>query len=295
MLRKSAAIEQLVLHEHRYCSRRPRNDGLDEYSPESEHGTQIDFLVEWLKAAEDNDKVSIKICLASRELGMIHSKLFEFPRCKIHEWTQESIAMLAENKIRPLAPSPETTILSQADWDKLIEKVSTLSEGVFIWVILALDEFPARATEGASVDESLAFFQSLPKELDDLYVRILDKIRDTNLTAAMNYFQLLGLDIRQGLKVRTYENNKLANQTLSFEEFAIASQYPRTSISRDFLSQKTMITWLTTLYNATTIRVRGCCGGMVQISSSKTKPSFKGKVNCNVVDWLHITAKKSSQ
>lgn len=120
--------------------------------------------------------ITFKIFLTSRPSPKIEQGLQGRPTIVLEYETQKAIIEYVNNETKRIA----TTIL-HCDHNELAFVSSYLikwAEGVFVWVRLVLIELDERATEGfCSVAELEALLLSIPKDLRQLYERIMTKIQ----------------------------------------------------------------------------------------------------------------------
>jgi hypothetical protein len=162
-------------------------DGLDEC--DGDQRSHIQFLTSWLAI---RGPFVLKICLASRPLLEIDIRLAAYPGLRIHDWTRNDISAYVIDRLNRSATllqqhseGPQTLIQPS-----LIDSIVRNASGVFLWVAL-VDELIIGLEEGDAEFELQKRLDALPRDLKDLYARILDKVSVHNLHDTINYFSLL--------------------------------------------------------------------------------------------------------
>ncbi|KAF4345552.1 hypothetical protein FBEOM_502 [Fusarium beomiforme] len=80
--------------------------------------------------------------------------------------------------------------LEEGDWIKVVtEKIQSLSCGVFLWVVLMVDDILASYDEGASLLRLIRQVERTPRELEDLYIRMLTFTRSSERQLAGRMLQ----------------------------------------------------------------------------------------------------------
>lgn len=142
-------------------------DALDEHT-----GSHIEMLrlLDTLVASSDPETVQVKLILASRPETQFLDWLQDHPGFRIHDHTASDIKLYARGRVR--------TELSQRhimEKTELIEvvlgRISSLAQGVFIWVRLVMDELTQGIQEGDNVEELNDILEDIPVELEDIYTR----------------------------------------------------------------------------------------------------------------------------
>lgn len=153
-------------------------DGLDEYEdfaqerPETHELTNevVDFLMDL------NSKFGAKLCVSSRPMPYFGDKFNNCPRLKMQELTQPDIDLYIEQ--RPLS-SPalqRTREIEPEVIGKLIVDLKTKARGVFLWVVLVVEQLVRTAQYNPQVSAILKVFDSLPEDLNKLYDTIQNQI-----------------------------------------------------------------------------------------------------------------------
>jgi hypothetical protein len=165
------AFKILIRHstftKHRFCF---FIDGLDEYDSDAvDHTTLATNLRSWA-CGED-----IKICVSSRphlEFHQVFSGSSD-RRIHLHELTRYDIYLYSCHMIEQAMAS--TGI--QDDYLSLINKVVDRSDGVFLWAWLVVRLLMAGILRQDPINTLLSTLDTTPKELNDLYTRLLDSLQ----------------------------------------------------------------------------------------------------------------------
>lgn len=163
----------------------------------------------------------------------------------------------------------------------LTAKITTKAEGVFLWVTL-VTEFLIVDIESCKPQRQIfATLQKLPKDLQQLYIKILDHIPEDVANDTINYLEIL-------LQKETFH----LQRPMSLEEFSIAADEPENALGCSFASEDEEYDWISGLYNDTTHRIRARCRGLVEITAPDyRKPSIRKNEKSQNVRFVHITVK----
>lgn len=138
-------------------------DGLDEYTGNS---SELARSLITLK-----DDTGMKICLASRPESSFISLFKDYPTLRMQDYNASSIRAhmneaieLRRHRFRSTFPSP------------LKIKIVKDARGVILWARFAIDHLIDGCDEGLTDQELEKRLNDLPKEIEELYQRILDKL-----------------------------------------------------------------------------------------------------------------------
>jgi hypothetical protein len=146
-------------------------DALDEHS--GDHGRLL-AVIRRLEQKDATDTVILKICVSSRpEPGFVVA-FASCPQFKVHHHTRDDIARYAQGCLKS-SSNASTAELDVAQLEKLGAEVTKKADGVFIWVRLVIQELVEEFVNGSSFTQLWQLLSTLPKELKDLYSRILQK------------------------------------------------------------------------------------------------------------------------
>ena len=172
-------------------------DALDEYNGNCE--TIANFLHS-IAAAVDTSLTRLKICFSSRPLQVFLDKFRNVPGFDIHAHTVEDINLVIHSK---MSQNSRMSQYMQAENHKdrlltveLASKISSKAEGIFLWVILVLDELLEEFTEGESLRGLMKKLDCLPAKLEDFYQHTLDRLPSKYLNDNMLIFEVLRCAIK---------------------------------------------------------------------------------------------------
>lgn len=138
-------------------------DGLDEFE-----GSGAD-LVETLHSLQD--RTGFKLCFASRPYQIFETNFCNYPNLVMQDHNDGSIKMYANARWRSERLGLQAG-LPNAFTDRICEKAS----GVFLWARLATDELLQDLLRGKSIVALQNQLDEMPKEVEDMYQRILDRV-----------------------------------------------------------------------------------------------------------------------
>ncbi|KAM0248141.1 hypothetical protein ACHAQJ_009586, partial [Trichoderma viride] len=113
--------------------------------------------------------------MASRPVTQLEARRDQFHNfIKLEDETRSDIYNFAHSLLYGL---DSTHLLAQAT-----AYIVDNAQGVFLWVKLISEELITSHEEGYSEEEIFEFLQQLPTELGDLYARMLEKMKENNLS-----------------------------------------------------------------------------------------------------------------
>ncbi|KAI0846193.1 hypothetical protein F5Y00DRAFT_244722 [Daldinia vernicosa] len=135
-------------------------DGLDEI--QDDERLQVIELVEFFKTIP-----SVKACVTSRPERLFVQSLGQHPYLRVQELTEQAIRSYVENALGKYEGACE---VSESDYDSLPAHIVRKSEGVFLWVAMALKDL-IRGVEkhGDSWELLKQRIEMYPPNLDELY------------------------------------------------------------------------------------------------------------------------------
>ncbi len=148
-------------------------DGLDEY--EGSYRDLVDLFKDVESRLGANERPRVKICLASRPEPVLIVLLNESAGFRMQDCNASSISLYVSRRLEPIL---ETDAGSEVR--RLAERTSKMAEGIFLWAILATDDVIEQWACGTPFFEIEKGLQSLPTDLDDMYTRILGRIKSNH-------------------------------------------------------------------------------------------------------------------
>ncbi|KAK7999683.1 hypothetical protein PG990_012283 [Apiospora arundinis] len=196
-------------------------DGLDEYqvTRSADRSDLVDRLLNLTNSQPD----TFKLCVSSREENPFMDAFSESNRLYLHELTKSDIGKYVEARLQHIGNSQEH--------QKLVSLITNKAEGVFLWVVLVVQEIRKRSDDGASFPNLLKEIESLPNDMNQLLQRVLDIINQ-NDPIHFSYVVII-LQFLKGLHDRSKSTLQFDLEDFSFLEnyevdsrFAQSSQFP---------------------------------------------------------------------
>ncbi|KAF7940040.1 uncharacterized protein EAE98_000167 [Botrytis deweyae] len=238
-------------------------DGLDEY--EGDYWEIAEYFIELCESKH------AKFCLSSRpEIAFLD--IFRcMPQLKLHDLTESDITNYVRDRLENNLQMRILMKNTPSDASALITEVVGDGDGVFLWVRLVVNSLLNGLRKRDDISTLRARLRETPKEIDDLYDRILSSIDRIHMIEASKIFQLeLGANV---ILSKSTFLNLYAAYKLSFKSFNQAVIGDETSCFRQ-MSLEDCGEDL-----AHVLRTR--CGGLLELAKST------GKVN-----YIHRTARE---
>ena len=145
-------------------------DGLDEF--EGREDTVIKIMTDLA------DQNHVKVCLSSRPLPMFEEAFNGRPSLRLQDLTFHTIREYAKKQLSPQIQ--KRAVLNKNDGDlaeKLLTSIVERADGVFLWAIIAIRDVGDGLRGFADMNELTQTVESLPSELESLYMRMLHRIK----------------------------------------------------------------------------------------------------------------------
>ncbi|KAK7985567.1 hypothetical protein PG988_003189, partial [Apiospora saccharicola] len=141
-------------------------DGLDEFwvTRSADRRDLVDYLLDLTNSLPE----TFKLCVSSREENPFMDMFLESNRLYLHELTKSDMKAYAKERLQSTGTLQER--------HELISAITNKAEGIFLWVALVVEEIRIRSDEGARFSRLLQLIESLPPDLDQLFLRTLDNI-----------------------------------------------------------------------------------------------------------------------
>lgn len=141
-------------------------DALDEYDGNP------DFIAAFLSSLTNkaHRRTQVRICFSSRPWDAFVQEFSGFPGFKIHEHTEGDIRAYCMDIISSHRPDAIEPLAG------LLPEIVRRAQGVFLWVRLVLDDLTRTVRDVERVVDLQKVLESLPDELDDYYVTIVNRI-----------------------------------------------------------------------------------------------------------------------
>lgn len=145
--------------------------------------------------------VNVKVCLSSRPLLIFEEAFSNAPGLRLQDLTFSSIQKYADDRLSSLS---QTRLLqNNHDGDgirDLVNKIVERADGVFLWAVIAVRDVRDGLQGFADLDEVAQAINSLPPELDGLFMLMLHRIKPAYQRDAARFLQImLHLPIDGGL------------------------------------------------------------------------------------------------
>lgn len=144
-------------------------DGLDEF--EGDHAEIVRLLISWVSTRSD-----IKICLSSREYLIFQERFAKYPKMKLHELTRDDISIYVRDTLVANEDFGSLQIADSRIAD-LREIIVYKSEGVFLWVSLAVRTLEQGLLAQDHFEDLGVKVDALPSELNDLFQFLFESIK----------------------------------------------------------------------------------------------------------------------
>lgn len=134
-------------------------DGLDECGPEDDHQKLLDTM-ERIKLP------NVKIIASSRNEAVIEKRFRHEPQLRMQDLTAYDLRTYASD------------VLPKEITHHLLEELVEMAEGVFLWLVLAIQSIKRGSSNGESLKDLRRRIRSLPKGLNDLYKDMWERLND---------------------------------------------------------------------------------------------------------------------
>ena len=199
--------------------------------------------------------LNIKVCLASRDWPVINNHLSRYPNFAIHEFTKADIADYTIGRLRQARDNVQrgqSVQMSTIDSGimQLVQQVNEKAMGVFIWVRIVVDELCQKLIDGTHIPQLVELIDDMPKELEGLYERALDKIDPSYRSEGFVLFKIALQSVTQlplsmimacvdTLKQRLSESTHLAGSYPDLPIYSEASQDASQDVLQARLTSRT--------------------------------------------------------
>ncbi|KAJ4312886.1 hypothetical protein N0V84_009695, partial [Fusarium piperis] len=156
-------------------------DGLDEYTGDAREIIQI------LRQIVGNTK-SLKIVASSRPENLFNQAFGDCPRLRMQDLTRSDIEKYARGR---LFEHPKLKIMRRRNCEeanKLVEAVYTQASGVFLWVMVAVNNLLEGLTDGSTLTELTDIVYSYPRQLQPFYQHMFSRIKEHHRLEAFKIY-----------------------------------------------------------------------------------------------------------
>lgn len=180
-------------------------DGLEEYG-----GNQtelVTFLVELQKTHH------LKLCISSRPWNVFADAFRANPSLRMEDLTKNDIHRSVNAHLQESAGFEELRRLYPVQINKLIHDIETKAQGVFLCVVLAVQELLIEVQDNPRLEAVRKTFNSLPQDLESLYNAIQKGLSNSQRENASKLYQL------------TYEWKRLCGPTVDPTTLWVAFEF----------------------------------------------------------------------
>ncbi|KAI0377709.1 hypothetical protein F5Y04DRAFT_171563 [Hypomontagnella monticulosa] len=157
-------------------------DGLDEF--DGDCAELASFL---LKTASSGNNV--KLCIASRPWLVFEDAFRHRPSLRVEDLTLKDIEVFASDKLTENVMFSQLQEHDPKNARALIEEVTEKSSGVFLWVRLVIKSLLEGLQDGDTVDDLLARLYFIPRDLEELFQKILGDLDPSYFDQASQIFR----------------------------------------------------------------------------------------------------------
>ena len=155
-------------------------DGLDEY--QDDKWALVKFL-------QETAKPQIKLCIASRPDPVFDIAFKGVRQLKMQDENKPAIEKMVERTLQESVG--RSGFYSDDQYVEHAEGISEKANGVFLWAQFAVTELRAGWSEGDEFWKLQKRLEEIPGELEDIYARILTKIKPNKRQHAASMLQLV--------------------------------------------------------------------------------------------------------
>lgn len=237
-------------------------DGLDEFSGPPEE------LLGLLSRLQRDD--GIKLCVASRQWTVFWDAFRQNPSLRMEALTRPDIDKFITGRFKESRAIDDLKKVPQfaASISELIEQIRTRAEGVFLWVVLVVEQLLLTARDTPSLKAIWDAFSDIPGDLQDLYDQIHNDASLTRKEITSKLYRLV-MEWKRTLNNLTEATALWA--AVNYSDLTTETCYPRPS------EEGNAVLLLERL-------LAGHTKGLLQLSRSTTVSEVP------TVDFLHRTA-----
>ncbi|KAJ0422247.1 hypothetical protein BJY00DRAFT_311307 [Aspergillus carlsbadensis] len=168
-------------------------DGLDEYEGYAENNVdslrKTDEMVQFLMDLQRN--YGVRLCVSSRPLNYFRDKFKDCPSLAMQQLTQPDIDRYIDVRLESSQAVQDMKAADPEEVERLIRDLKSKAQGVFLWVILVVEELLLSCLDTPHMPAVRAVFDSLPSGITKLYDAIQEKATPEKQEAASKLYQLL--------------------------------------------------------------------------------------------------------
>ncbi|KAK3683436.1 hypothetical protein B0T22DRAFT_519367, partial [Podospora appendiculata] len=158
-------------------------DGLDEYLGDQEG------LVKFLKRLQQD--YGLKLCVSSRPWNVFSDEFQFSPSLRMEDLTKPDIDIYIQGSLGSNLAIQQLQRLEPASIAELLEAIRSRAQGVFLWVVLVVEQLRITVRDNPRLPEVWKVFDSLPSDLEQLYEAIESKLDAQQQQEASKLYQLV--------------------------------------------------------------------------------------------------------
>ena len=158
-------------------------DGLDEFD-----GNYNDLL-SLLRHLQQ--EYGVKVCVSSRPWVVFSDCFRQNPLLRMEDLTKPDIDKYIAARFHDSVALKELMGLYPEDISRLETSISDRAEGVFLWVVIVVEQVVVTASETPTLAQIWGVFDSLPADLEALYVRIHFDIDPAKMVLTSKLYRLV--------------------------------------------------------------------------------------------------------
>ncbi|KAI9660684.1 MAG: hypothetical protein M1821_010036 [Bathelium mastoideum] len=169
-----------VFNKHKVCF---FIDGLDEF--DGDHWKLARLLKVWSDVGE------LKICVSSRPHNeFIRTFVDPSKHLSLHELTRQDIEKFVDDELEHDERFP-TVFAQDKRCERLVNRLTTKADGVFLWVRLAMRELLSGIGNNYSFSQLEEELDQLPEDLETLFRKLLASMRKSDRARAARVFLIM--------------------------------------------------------------------------------------------------------
>lgn len=163
-------------------------DGLDEFDG------RYESVLHTIQSLTRQDNV--KVCLSSRPLHTFQKAFGQGPGLRLQELVAQSIQEYVERQLykaikdRVFYENVNEAYVNEAYVNEMLSKIAQRAEGVFLWTVIAVREIKDGLEDFVELQELSKVVESLPRQLEDLFVQILNRIKPAYRCDTAKFLQI---------------------------------------------------------------------------------------------------------
>lgn len=138
------------------------------------------------------EQTHVKVCLSSRPLIAFEEAFSGKPSLRLQDMTFESIKDYAKVKLsEPIQKYLSINKTERIQADDLLTRIVELADGVFLWAIIAVRDVHEGLRGCANLNELAQTIESLPTQLESLFMLMLNRISPAFKRDAAHFLQIV--------------------------------------------------------------------------------------------------------